>query len=304
MIGFTGGHPLKMCRPMIAATTIVSKKRFLTMPREHVSWFSWRIGQMAAGGFLLLFLPLSHATDLETSALPTTIERVKPSVVAIGTLQPTRRPPGKFLGTGFAVGDGSYVLTNAHVAGRSLATEEKEALVLFIGDRSSASSRELTLVAQDPGHDLSLLKISGSPLIPLKLGDSDRVREGEVYAFTGFPIGSVLGLRPVTHRGLISAITPIVTPSDASAQLDPKTIRRLQSPFEAFQLDATAYPGNSGSPLYHPLTGEVIGVINMVFVKETKESVLEKPSGISYAIPINFAADLLRRAGVTINPKN
>lgn len=275
------------------------------MPGEKdISRFLRRASLMAAWGFLLLFLPPSRAAELEASALPTTIERVKPSVVAIGTLQATRRPPGKFLGTGFVVGDGGYVLTNAHVASRSLATEEKEAIVLFIGDRNSASSRELTLVAQDPGHDLSLFKISGAPLIPLKLGDSDRVREGEVYAFTGFPIGSVLGLRPVTHRGLISAITPIATPPDASAQLDPKTIKRLQSPFDAFQLDATAYPGNSGSPLYHPQTGEVIGVVNMVFVKETKESVLEKPSGISYAIPINFAVDLLRRAGITVNAKN
>ncbi|MCB1737317.1 MAG: serine protease, partial [Gammaproteobacteria bacterium] len=54
------------------------------------------------------------------------------------------------------------------------------------------------------------------------------------------------------------------------------------------------YPGNSGSPVYHPETGAVIGIINKVFVKETKEMVIEKPSGITYAIPIKFAKDLLR----------
>jgi S1-C subfamily serine protease len=53
-------------------------------------------------------------------------------------------------------------------------------------------------------------------------------------------------------------------------------------------LDATAYPGNSGSPLYIPETGEVVGVINKVFVKESREAVLEKPSGITYAIPVRY----------------
>ena len=55
---------------------------------------------------------------------------------------------------------------------------------------------------------------------------------------------------------------------------------------EIFQLDATAYPGNSGSLLYDPETGEVVGVINKVFVKESKEAFLEKPNGITYATPV------------------
>ena len=68
--------------------------------------------------------------------------------------------------------------------------------------------------------------------------------------------------------------------------------------FNIFQLDATAYPGNSGSPLYHPDTGVVIGVINKVFVKESKENLLKEPSGITYAIPAKFAAALLQKAGL------
>ncbi|MCF7982686.1 MAG: S1C family serine protease, partial [Pseudomonadales bacterium] len=79
-----------------------------------------------------------------------------------------------------------------------------------------------------------------------------------------------------------------------SRQLNPQLIHRLRSPYRVFQLDATAYPGNSGSPLYHPETGEVIGVINKVFVKGTKEAALEHPSGISYAIPSEYILDLLK----------
>lgn len=63
--------------------------------------------------------------------------------------------------------------------------------------------------------------------------------------------------------------------------------------FAIFQLDATAYPGNSGGPLFDPNTGEVLGVVNMVLIKGTRESALSQPSGISYAIPIRHVKDLL-----------
>ena len=96
---------------------------------------------------------------------------------------------------------------------------------------------------------LALLEIEGKPLPALSLGDANRVREGEEIAFTGLPIGMVLGLYPVTHRGIVSAITPMVIPAMSSRQLSAKQIRRLRSPFNVLQLDATAYPGNSGSPV-------------------------------------------------------
>jgi S1-C subfamily serine protease len=60
-----------------------------------------------------------------------------------------------------------------------------------------------------------------------------------------------------------------------------------------FQLDGTAYPGSSGSPVYDVATGEVIAIINSVLVKATKESALAQPSGITYAIPAHRLADLL-----------
>ena len=62
------------------------------------------------------------------------------------------------------------------------------------------------------------------------------------------------------------------------------------------QLDATAYPGNSGSPVYDPDTGDVLGIINMVLVKSTKESALSQPSGITYAVPSSHLQSLLDKA--------
>ena len=52
-----------------------------------------------------------------------TIERIKPSIVAVGTFEPTRNPQFSFAGTGFAVGDGSLIATNAHVLPKVLDSE-------------------------------------------------------------------------------------------------------------------------------------------------------------------------------------
>ena len=130
----------------------------------------------------------------------------------------------------------------------------------------------------------------------MQLADSDAAREGQMFAFTGFPIGMILGFHPVTHRGMLSTITPIVLPALNTKRLDAKNIIQLQkSAFQVFQLDGTAYPGNSGSPLYDPDTGVVYGIVNMVLVKGLKETALSQPSGISYAIPSNYVRDLLQR---------
>jgi serine protease Do len=113
----------------------------------------------------------------------------------------------------------------------------------------------------------------------------------------GFPIGGALGFSPVTHRGMVSSITVAALPAPAAAQLNDKTIRSLRAGgnFQVFQLDGTAYPGNSGGPLFDPDTGQVWGVVNMVFIKGTRESALTNPSGISYAIPSGFVQQLLDR---------
>lgn len=145
---------------------------------------------------------------VNAAALPDAIERVKPSIVGVGTVQHTRRPPSEFRGTGFVVGDGRHVI------------------------------------------------------------------------------------------GIVSAITPIVIPQISAGQLTPEMVKRLKEPYDIFQLDATAYPGNSGSPLYFPGTGVVVGVINKVFVKESKENLLKDPSGITYAIPATYAEALMNQAGI------
>jgi serine protease Do len=231
-----------------------------------------------------------------------TIEKVRASVVAVGTFARTRTPQFQFLGTGFVVGDGTLIVTNAHVVPALLDPAKMEVLAILVAAPGNAGTeqgqwREAKEIAVDPGSDVAVLRIAAPALPALKIRGSDAVKEGQEVLFTGYPIGAVLGLYPATHRGMISAISPIAIPQAKAGELDPHTIRRLASgPFPIFQLDATAYPGNSGSPIYDPDNGDVLGVINMVFVKSTKESALTQPSGITYAVPSSHIEELLKKS--------
>ena len=230
--------------------------------------------------------------------LPETLLKLKPSVVGVGTFLPSRSPRSIFLGTGFVIGNGQLIVTNAHVVAKPLKTERLEKWAIFVTLNNKPKMAVVEKVAVDKEHDIAILKLSQGSLPALRLGNVKGVREGKLYAFTGYPIGMVLGLYPVTHRGIVSAISPVVIPVVNSGKLNAKLINRLHSPYNVYQLDATAYPGNSGSPLYEIDSGEVIGVINKVFVKETKENVLSKPSGITYAIPIEHVKKLVTRKGL------
>jgi hypothetical protein len=209
----------------------------------------------------------------------------------------TRHPAVVFVGTGFAVGDGLSIITNAHVIPKLLDAARNEELGIVIGgEGETVSFRPARLAGLDAEHDLAHLRLTGTPLAPLALDADDSVSEGQDLAFTGYPLGMRLGLHAATHRALLAAITPAVRPSLDSRRLDARAIAQLQrSAFGVYQLDGTAYPGNSGSPLYRPDNGNVVGVINSVYLKGLRESAVSDPSGITYAIPVRHVRELLKR---------
>ena len=252
------------------------------------------------GAWLLLaaalFLPLAARAGLEELVV-----QARPSVVAVGTFNPTGSPRFSFRGTGFVVEPGNVVVTNVHVLPDPLpAPQAMDALRIVVpaagGDGGSAQLRAASLLGLDREHDLALLRIDGPPLPALALAPPDSVREGRAIAIMGFPIGGVFGFSAVTHRGIVSSITAIALPAPGSQSLSNQAINRLrQGSFDIYQLDATAYPGNSGGPVLDIATGEVVAVINMVLVKGSRESALQHPSGISYAIPARFVSELLKK---------
>src|SRR5689334_13143723 len=94
---------------------------------------------------------------------PATIARIKASIVAIGTFERLRNPQFSFAGTGFVVGDGLLVATNAHVVPKLLDPERGEAIAVAIpAAGSTAQIRPARLSALDSGSDLALLRIDGA----------------------------------------------------------------------------------------------------------------------------------------------
>jgi S1-C subfamily serine protease len=232
------------------------------------------------------------------AALEQVIVATKPSLVAVGTFSPTDSPRFGFRGSGFVVADGNRVVTNAHVLPDPIpagGTAGSIAVLVPNADRAKTQLRGATLLGVDRAHDLALLRIDGPPLPALELADDGAAREGMAVAILGFPIGGALGFTPVTHRGIISAITGITLPAAGASALNAQAVRQLRSgSFDIYQLDATAYPGNSGGPVVDAASGRVVAVINMVLVKGSKESAIRYPSGISYAVPVRFVAELLK----------
>ncbi|WP_353369641.1 serine protease [Aliiglaciecola sp. NS0011-25] len=228
------------------------------------------------------------------------VKEAKQSVVGIGIYDPIKAPQTSLHGTGFVVANGQYIVTNNHVIAKPLDETAKQKRVVLAGVGRYPKMYEAYIVEVDELHDLALLRIS-TKLKPFQLAGSNLIPDGTEVAFTGFPIGAILGLYPATHRGIIASSTPVIVPTEHSSQLDAKTLKRLREPYLVYQMDATAYPGNSGSAVYEVETGKVVAVINKVFVKETKETILSEPSGITYSIPVKYVKQLLRSANVDIN---
>lgn len=252
---------------------------------------------------LRLILPcllLFAAWPTARAGLPELVRSAKTAVVAVGVYNELDNPRFSFRGTGFVIGDGLTLATNAHVLPDDVAALQHLALQIGgnrePGQAHAQPTRPLKLLQVDRIHDLAVLQIGGAPLPTLTLAAAGAAREGQSVAFIGFPIGGLLGFAPVTHHGIISSITPIALPPSGASHLDAAAVSRLrQGPFDIYQLDATAYPGNSGGPLLDADTGQVLGLVNMVLLKNTHESALSAPSGISYAIPVRWLHELLER---------
>ena len=249
----------------------------------------------------LIQLMMLFSLTLSTSAqcnLVDTVGLIKPSVVGIGIYTPTGQPKNQLYGSGFVIGNGRYIVTNNHVINKELDDTLLQKLAVFTGKGKVAKDRVAKFIASDKLHDLSILKIEGQPLPALTLATNGFLPDGSEIAFTGFPIGAVLGLYPATHRGIVAAVTPTIIPVGDARQISIAMLKRLKDPYLVYQLDATAYPGNSGSAMYDVNSGEVVGIINKVFIQGNKETAITKPSGITYAIPVKYLHTLLKQHNI------
>jgi serine protease Do len=164
------------------------------------------------------------------------------------------------LGSGVMVSADGYIITNHHVV------DGAEEISVDLNDRRHFDAK---LIGSDSPSDLAVLKIQASDLPVLSLGDSDKVRVGDICLAVGNP----LGIGETVTMGIISAKGRKTGLSDGS--------------FEDFlQTDAAINQGNSGGALVNT-QGELIG-INSQILSTSGGSI-----GIGFAIPSNMARNVM-----------
>lgn len=225
----------------------------------------------------------------------TTVASIRPSVVAVGSYRINDTPTVQYAGTGFVVGDGHVVATNAHVVQSIRQRDRLDSLRVFFPDGAPVAGRVATVIAEDSFHDVALLRFDGPAAPAIPVDPALEAPQGQEIGVLGYPIGTALGLVPATHKGVVAAVVPAVLPLPKGVKLTPEIAEAIRRPYNLYQLDLVIYPGNSGSPLFDGRDGRVYGIINKTLATRTREHMLENPSAIAYAVPAKWIHDLMTR---------
>jgi serine protease Do len=169
----------------------------------------------------------------------------------------SRTVPMKGRGSGFIVSADGKILTNNHVV------EGADKITVTMSDGRTLDAK---ILGRDPTFDLAIIKVDGTNLPVLEMGDSDKSEVGEWVV----AIGNPFGLEHTVTVGVISAKN--------------RSIHAENVNFDGFlQTDAAINPGNSGGPLIG-LDGKVIGI---------NTAIVPYAQGIGFAVPVNMAKQVM-----------
>lgn len=196
----------------------------------------------------------AEALDAYSRVVVNVAERLRPAVVNLRVGE--RRNGGS--GSGVLFTPDGFLLTNAHVVGRFSAAR------IRLNDGQEIEGR---IVGSDPWTDLAIVQAQGNKLPHAALGDSAKLRVGQLVV----AIGSPFGFESTVTAGVVSALG--------------RSLRTITGHLvdDVIQTDAALNPGNSGGPLVDS-AGSVIGI---------NTAVIAPAQGICFAIPINMARTIV-----------
>lgn len=180
-------------------------------------------------------------------------------------------------GSGVILSADGYIITNGHVVSNARSVRVRLPAEGPTGHSTLEPATKVVdarIVGIDRDTDLAVIKIDKKGLIPLILGDSDALRQGQLVMAFGNP----LGLENSVSMGIVSSVARQIKPDDFMVYI---------------QTDAPINPGNSGGPLVDA-DGNVMGINTFIFSQSGGSE------GLGFAIPSNIIKNVfeqLRDAG-------